>query len=756
MKTRTTFLWGFFEYVVPWLVLVILLTYLYAKFFQHSFGFRVDPSTGLVLNVFDRQPEPTLKVDDRVLRIGSMTWEEFDADLSRFLLEGYSPGDIVPIKVERDGQQIDVFWNYPYWTVGEFWDHLTSEWWLSLMFWLAGIFTVLLVRPKDDSWALMSLFNFLNATWLMAGSGLSAYHMWYSALVLRVVVWLCLPVYLHLHWVFPRPLGRLPGWLLWAVYGLGVLLAIAQVFQLLHAELYILGFVLALAGSLILLCLHLWRQPMVRRDFRLLLFALILAVVPPLVWVILDTIYDIPSSYGSLGILSLPLLSFAYLYTAFRRRLGTLELRVNRFFTLYLFLLLFGFFGLLFIALLDQIPHVPDKAATIGFTSLLLAAVAFIGGYPPFERFVEQRVFGILPTSKRLLESFSSHITASVSLPDLIRVLQEEVFPSLLIRQFAFLRYEQGSLKVLSTVGLDAEPLPGEKDLTYLLARSVFYRSPDFEDSDQPFAWVRLVLPLKLEDQPLGFWLFGRRDPDDFYSQQDILTLTSLANLTAIALSNILQTERLTSVYQANINRYEEERVSLARDLHDSISNELAALPIRSDAPGFPPSFQEAYDGISNHLDEIIRNLRPPMLKYGLKPALEGFAEILRQRNPDILEIQTDIRFDGDCRYPLVVESNMYRIVQEACENSVRHARAKKLSITGHLAEKQIELQVDDDGSGLDPDTSVRFDDLLTHRHFGLAGMHERASVIGAELNIVSRPNEGTQVQLVWKSKESI
>jgi signal transduction histidine kinase len=282
------------------------------------------------------------------------------------------------------------------------------------------------------------------------------------------------------------------------------------------------------------------------------------------------------------------------------------------------------------------------------------------------------------------------------------------------------------------------------------------YRSPDLTTDDPSFPWVRLILPLRLGNQLHGFWLLGRRDPDDFYSQQEILTLASLANLTAIALSNILQTERLTSMYQANINRYEEERVSLARDLHDSILNELAALPIRSDAPVFSPSFQDAYDRISDHLREITHHLRPSMLSFGLKLALEDYAENLRQRNTHSVEIQTDVQADGDYRYPLMIESNIYRIVQEACENSLRYAHGTKLSISGNLTETQIDLRISDDGVGLDPDTSLNFNDLLTHRHFGLAGMHERASVIGAELHIVSKPDEGTQIHLTWQSKESI
>ncbi|MDQ2691540.1 MAG: ATP-binding protein [Chloroflexota bacterium] len=756
MKTRNNFIWWSFEHVLPWLVLAILLTYTYAKFFRHSYGFRVEASSGLVVRVFDQQPEPTLRVDDRVLQIGSVSWAEFEADLTRPFFEGYRPGDTVPIRIDRGGQEMDISWSYPRSSPGEFQDQLDSEWWIAYIFWLAGVITILLVRPKDDSWVLMSLFNFLTAVWLISGSGLSAYHIWYSAIVLRVAVWLCLPVYLHLHWVFPRPLGRLPRWLLWGVYGAGILFGIAQAFQLLPAELYLLAFLIALGGSLILLLIHAWRQPSIRRDFRLLLLALVLAIVPPLLWVSLDNIFHFPSESGSLGIISLPLLSFAYLYTAFRRRLGSLELRVNRFFTFYIFLILVVFFGLLFIAFLDRIPDAPGKTTTIGFTTLLLTAAAFIGVYPPFAKFIDRSLFRVSPASERLLESFSTHISTSLVLPDLIRVLQEEVFPRLLIRQFAFLHHDQDSLNVLSTMGLTGEHLPGEKDVPYLLEQAGKYRSPDLLSADPPYPWVRLILPLRLGDRLIGFWLFGRRDPDDLYVQQEILTLTSLANLTAIALSNILQTERLRAMYEANINRYEEERVSWARDLHDSILNELAALTHRRDVPVFSSTFQQAYDDISVRLRGIIENLRPPMLAFGLKLALESYAEKLRDRNPDSVEISTDLEANGECQYPLVVESNLYQIVQEACENAVRHAHAKKLSIVGRLSENHIELQVADDGKGLDPDSSLKFNDLVTHRHFGLAGMHERATVIGAEIVITSQANEGTQIQVTWNSKESM
>jgi signal transduction histidine kinase len=756
MKTRNNSLWWIFEHVLPWLVLAILLTYTYAKFFRHSYGFRVDPSTSLVVFVFDKQPEPTLREHDRILQIGSMTWEEFEADLSRSFFEGYKPGDIVPIRVERNGQQIDISWKYPAFNEAEFFDQLNSEWWFAYAFWLAGVITILLVRPKDESWVLMTLFNFLTAIWLIAGSGLSAYQIWYSALVLGAAVWLCLPVYLHFHWVFPRPLGNLPLWLTWFMYGVGILFAIAHVLQLIPSELFLLAFLIALGGSFVLLVIHIWRQPSIRRDFLLPLIVLILAVAPAMIWTVLDTTVGIPAYYGGVGLLSLPLLPLAYLYTAFRRRLGNLEVRINRFFTITLFMILLAVLGLPLIVLGEYALVFPDKAVLIGSFAVILTALACLWVYPAFENFMDRHVLGIPLTPKHLLEAFSIRITTSVTLPGLIRVLQDEVFPSLLIRQFAFLHYDQGSLTVLSTTGLSAEQLPEEGSIPDLLARSGFYRTPDSVMAGQPYSWIRLVLPLKLGDELLGFWLLGRRDPDDRYAQQEIPVISSLANLSAIALSNILQTEQLKTMYEANIGRYEQERLRLSRDLHDSILNEMAALLIRGDAPVFSQEFQQGFEALTERLREIVSDLRPPMLNFGLKYALEELAEKLSERSQNSLKIETHLQADGDWRYPDLVENHSYRIVQEACENALKYARAATIRIIAELSQHGLDIQVEDDGIGFPIETDRKLNEMLANKHFGLVGMLERANLIGADIDIASSPGNGARIRLRWKYNESI
>ena len=414
----------------------------------------------VIIYVFDKQPEPTLKEGDKIIQIGPLRWDEFRADLRKTFFEGVKPGDVVPIVVNRNGQTLNISWTYPGFDRSEFLEQFYSEWGMAYFFWLAGTLTILFIRPKDDRWLLMALFNFLTAIWLSAGSGVSAFHVWNSALVMRMAVILCVPVYLHFHWVFPQPLGKISPIVLVSIYAITLALVIAQWFQILPSSFYLLGFMVALGGSFILLLIHILRQPLARGDLRLLFVAALLAMILAVIWEIFYSFNKIPAWLGSGGLLGLSLLPLAYLYSAFRRRLGGLELRVNRFFSIYLFVMLLGIIEVPLIVLLEQAFQISGEVAAISLISAVLTAAGFIWGYPVFENFVERRILAIPLPSKQVLETYSTRITTSTSLSDLVQVLQEEILPSLLIRQFAFLQLDQGSLKVLSTMGLNEEQMP--------------------------------------------------------------------------------------------------------------------------------------------------------------------------------------------------------------------------------------------------------------------------------------------------------
>lgn len=740
------------ENAIPWLVLALLFTYTYAKFFMHPYGFRFD-SNGKVLFVFVKEQEPTLMTGDRILQVGEVQWQEFHDNLLKTFFEGAKPGDIVPIKVERDSQTLNIPWIYPGLNQNEFLEQFFSEWPLAYIFWLAGTLTLLLARPHDDRWLLLSAFNFLTAIWLTVGSGVAFFHIWYSGLVLRMAVWLCAPVYLHLHWVFPRPLGKLSPWLTGSIYAVFLALVIAQVFQVLPYSSYLLGFIIAIGGSASLLVAHVVRQPKTRRDLRLLFIVALAAMMPAIVWGIVD-IFVVPLRIGGYSILagallSLPLIPLVYLYAAYRRQLGGFELRANQFISVYSFVILLGTVVVPLITLAEHLLDFPEKALIIGIASSILTSAACLWGFPAFQNFVERRWLGISLPSKHLQEIYAARITTSTSLPNLIHILGDEIIPSLLVRQFVFLRFDKNSTKTLLSIGMEEQIYEGDNiaDLIH-----VGEADPDqLPKIDPHLTWVRLALPLSVGDELLGIWLFGSRDPDDTYSQMEIPVLQSLADQTAIALSNILQTQRLNALYQADINHYEEERLHLALDLHDSVLNQMAAILMTVDTQSLPSSFQRGYEELTQRLREIVSDLRPPMLNYGLKPAIEELADNLMERSVDTVSIVVNVQADEQ-RYPENIERNVYRIVQQTCENSLRHGKARKISIDGSLNDQEIELRIEDNGIGFDIKQGFELDDLLANKHFGLAGMIERGMLIGGSVNIDSAPNTGTRIRLTWSA----
>ena len=263
------------EQVLPWLVLAVLLLYTFSKFVNHPYaGFRWDNTTGEIFEIYvESDSEPSIKFGDQLIQVDSLRLQEFQDDLRKPIFEDIHAGDVVSLVVIRDGQRLTIPWVIPGPNILEIYNLINNEGWLAFIFWLAGLWTVLHLRPRDARWRLLIAFNFLTAIWWVAGSGNSAYHLWYSPFVLRTGVWFCVPVYLHLHWVFPKPFRKIPTPIVWGMYLVATALAITEWFQILPQTLYLLGFLVAIGGSLLLLIAHAVFQADARRDLWLLLVA---------------------------------------------------------------------------------------------------------------------------------------------------------------------------------------------------------------------------------------------------------------------------------------------------------------------------------------------------------------------------------------------------------------------------------------------------------------------------------------------------
>ena len=217
--------------------------------------------------------------------------------------------------------------------------------------------------------------------------------------------------------------------------------------------------------------------------------------------------------------------------------------------------------------------------------------------------------------------------------------------------------------------------------------------------------------------------------------------------------------------YQQNMRGYlgavtraqEDERMRLARELHDDTVQSLIALKQRvqvmrrkvhgaQSAAALDAQLTELQMMIETTMDEVrrfSRALRPIYLEEaGLMAALETLGRDTSHENLKVtFEAQGEIR-----RLAPEVELALYRIVQEALSNAVRHARAACVGVSVSFAERDVTLSVRDDGAGFV--VPERAGDLVTEGHYGLMGMQERAQLIGAKLTIRSQPGEGTRVEV--------
>jgi len=147
----------------------------------------------------------------------------------------------------------------------------------------------------------------------------------------------------------------------------------------------------------------------------------------------------------------------------------------------------------------------------------------------------------------------------------------------------------------------------------------------------------------------------------------------------------------------------------------------------------------------------MIRELRPAMLNYGLCIAIEELLDEVCEQAANGLVTYFDLT-RIDFSYDPQFELHLFRIIQQACMNTLRHAHAKTLQIYGRLDPDCVDITIEDDGVGFDADRQLNLTWLLANNHYGLAGMYERAAVIGAQLQIDSSPGEGARVNISWRA----
>jgi len=269
--------------------------------------------------------------------------------------------------------------------------------------------------------------------------------------------------------------------------------------------------------------------------------------------------------------------------------------------------------------------------------------------------------------------------------------------------------------------------------------------------NSETITWIKSFagIPILHDDKLVGF-VYLTSDKPNTFRLSDVPTLQTLMKQISLLHQHMDSYEQIQQLAAI------EERQRLARDLHDEVKQTLYSASLMSGA--LPILMDQKPEMAKRELVELHRFIRGALaemrtLLLELRPkaiADANLKDILGQL-VDAVSVRTSanikINIKGSRILPPEVTIALYRITQEALNNVVKYAAAEQVVIYLNFEKGSVLLQIVDDGVGFDRD------DVLPD-HMGLRIIHERASNIGAQLDIDTEPGKGTRIMVVWKDED--
>jgi signal transduction histidine kinase len=255
-----------------------------------------------------------------------------------------------------------------------------------------------------------------------------------------------------------------------------------------------------------------------------------------------------------------------------------------------------------------------------------------------------------------------------------------------------------------------------------------------------------LWTPLIVRGEPIGVLMaLDRRRHDPRFTDADLRLAQRFAARAAVAVDLSRRVARAT--VQRIVSGQEQERRRLSRELHDetgqaltSILLGLKAIEETAGTERFPVALAELREQVVATLQDVRRlavELRPKALDdFGLVPALERLVSTFAEQTGIETHLESRVR---EARLPNEIETVLYRVVQEALTNVVKHARAEHVSVLLHARPGKVAVVIEDDGRGFSAD-------VLSTDGIGLVGMRERVALVGGRLELETSEGGGTTI----------
>ncbi len=261
----------------------------------------------------------------------------------------------------------------------------------------------------------------------------------------------------------------------------------------------------------------------------------------------------------------------------------------------------------------------------------------------------------------------------------------------------------------------------------------------------------------------LGFFQWHRRRGRPGFTWQDAAFLESLGNTAAVAIDNSrlvksleLKNTQIKTLSLHHVQRLEEERKRIARELHDETGQVLIGLKLRlkilsglltgdqQDAKDELDELGSQLSSATAKLKDLAKRLRPPTLdELGFESAIRQLVSEFRRHT----KLKIDVDFRSWPKLPSSSETALFRIVQECLTNVVKHAQATRVDISMVREQHRPVLRVADDGTGFDFDAPAG--------GLGLIGMRERVRILDGRIDVQSRLGHGTIISVTLKTAEA-
>lgn len=764
-------------------VVFTLLTFCLVIFYNAAYYWYV-PVTGVWIDYADPQMsaviitgltpgypgiEAGLKLGDKIVTIDGRSITNLNIPIH----QPKQAGEIEQYVVQRGEQTLTIPLK-----VGSYLEHpgylaeIVPMQLLSLLVYLLGVVLLFFSAITDIRARLVAV------VWALAGVALAAAGPGYTSCawfapnvaMLTFAMSLFPSIAAHLYFPVSSFSNKTRNIILWILLGLSALLVtvycVQQVYFVLNNQIPRFTFVETLINTLFYLS---WlvniglliknrffvKDQEIRRQIGIIFWGTLIGFLPFLLF------YGFPTlifGRGSLFVLlpsdisvfSLVFVPIAYGYVIHQRRLIKIDFIINRALVLVLLILIILFASLMVLSAFSIFLNTPSQFAIAGSFLCVLVALPSAALKKRIQIQVDRVLYGGYYDYTTVTSDLSTRLAQTMDRPAFIGLLTNELSGKMKIEQSAVLLLIDDNLQMQ---GNDPFSIPLSDEVCEILANSrIPVRSQNLWNLVsleatrrwKSFAWAQLFVPIVHQGTLYGLLILGARSSGDIYSNQDLQIVGTVGQQAALSIANIILVEELRGLTRKLVRSDEEQRKKVARDLHDSVLQNLFFIKqrlTRSD-----PETAPFVDDTITSLRQTIKAQRPSLLDRGLLLALQDLINDIEALTDHDLVILWHNRLEGDIGLSDEKATSIYRIVQEALFNTLKHAQADQAILTVSKEKDILQIQIEDNGIGL-----ANKNPSQTGHQYGMLGMKERATMIGANLDIVSEPGKGTSITVRMK-----